>query len=895
MSILKRLRPDGILDPKGKYLNPFNNQPYTKCYFNLSKKWSEYVTWTDHEKIFDMIDKNSVVLLIAATGAGKTVTIPKLLLHYFGYQQKIICTTPRQATTANAAEYAGICMDVPIFALDENCKQIVDPNITGKDKRIPTGNLYVGYTYSGVNFADRTTKLLFSTDGLIKQMILGDPDLTQYAGVIIDEAHERSVNIDVLMALILDVCKRRPEFKVIIMSATIDQSLFTDYFDRIGLKGKYTVYIPKNNNTQYAIDYRKEYRRIDRSKLVDIVYSKIESIILNQAYPVGDILAFVTSEAETVKVEKLIKRNIEKLPLNRRPYVIPFTATISQSNKDIATKKDSLKNIAPDPQFAPQGYAMKVIIATNVVESSVTFEDPLVYVVESGLAFEKKFDAANYCYETGKFYVSQASIKQRCGRTGRTNAGYCLQLYTDEQFTREFIEFTPPKIVLEDITKELLGLACLPMHGNVKQALDFIENKMIEPVRNYKDAIRVARENLVNMGFATESGDISPLGRVCNNFGMFDVKIAKMIIAGYYLGCMWYSIVLGALLHEVQSLDDLFYKPPGMEPSEVEEIVLRNIRNFKSETGDHITLLKIFDAWNRSQNRKQFCQQYGLNDYNLSKVQTTIGELHKRVKSNATQIRSLWLFGVPPEVLAVQDAVMYGGSSKTKTEQETDKELQIDRIESHIDKIFDNMANSSLPQILDSQFTTADLNMEEMVRGGGVLNHVLDDPKTQENSSTNYSNGGKRAKTRKNVQYGSGKKEEKEARKQEEANLMQKVKKWEKVMNIITLRDLKPKYINIPAEFGAKILGALYYGFSTNIAAYSGLGKKYTVKYSPLKGSIGKSILDIENITPPWVIYHEFVVSKEQNRETAKLSIVSGLDPRTMAIFLNLEEVKKKL
>jgi len=507
MSILKKLRPDGILDPKGVYLNPFNQQPYTKCYYGQSKNWSTYPTWTDHEKIFNMIHNNSVLLLIAATGAGKTVIIPKLLLHYFGYKEKIICTTPRQQTTSSAAEYSAFCMDVPMFYLDKECKNIEDPNILGKDKRILTGNMFIGYQHgaSGSKYTDRSTKLLFATDGLIKQRILNDPDLSEYMGIIIDEAHERSVNIDVLIALILDICKRRPEFKVIIMSATIDEKLFTNYFDRIGLKGNYTVYIPKVNTTQYSIDLKPELHPIDKSKLPELIYAKIESIILNPKLPTGDILAFVTSESDTVKVEQLIKKNIAKFPLNRRPYTIPFTAAINQSNKDIATKKEALKKIPPDPHMAPQGYAMKVIIATNVVESSVTFEDPLVYVVESGLAFEKKFDAANYCYETGKFYVSQASIKQRCGRTGRTNAGYCFQLYTDYQLNNEFIKFTPPKIVLDDITKELLGLSCLPMHNNVKAALSFIENKMIEPVSNYIDAIKVASNNLINMGFANES------------------------------------------------------------------------------------------------------------------------------------------------------------------------------------------------------------------------------------------------------------------------------------------------------------------------------------------------------------------------------------------------------
>ena len=928
MSILKKLRPDGILDPKGKYLNPFNQQPYSKCYYKASKNWSEYVTWTDHEKIFNMIHNNSVLLLIAATGAGKTVIIPKLLLHYFGYKDKIICTTPRQATTSAAAEYASYCMDVPILQINAaDCKVVEDPNILGKDKRILSGNLFIGYQHgdSGTKFTDNSTKLLFITDGLLKNRILNDPDLSEYMGIIIDEAHERSVNIDVVIALILDICKRRPEFKVIIMSATIEQSLFTDYFDRIGLKGKYAVYIPKVNATQFTIDYKPETVPINRSKLVDVIYAKIESIILNPALPTGDILAFVTSESETQKVEKLMKLNMAKFPLNRRPYTIPFTAKINQSNKDIATKKEALKKIPPDPQVAPQGYAMKVIVATNVVESSVTFEDPLVYVIESGLAFEKKFDAANYCYETGKFYVSQASVKQRCGRTGRTNAGYCFQLYTEHQITKEFLKFTPPKIVLEDITSELLGLSCLPMHNNIKSALSFIENKMIEPVRNYSDAIRVARNNLVNMGLATESGDISPLGRICNEFGKYDIKTAKMIIGGYYLGCMYVSIVLGALLFVVRSLDDLFYKPPGMESFKADALVKKILMSFKHESGDHLTLLRIFTGWQNSPNRKLFCQQHSLQESILNTVQISIDDLLKIVKKNAPNIRSLWLFGVPQEILTIQDAVMRGGStghSSRYTDDDDDDDLRIDEMEAAVTEHFDNPATN--PNITNSDHQFEEL---ETVMSGGSIPFPYFGEATLDSDSVDRDRARKldsdsvawarkldsAHKLTKKVQFGSGPpigknparsvtpkgvkgvKGVNAENKKHDVNPAIKLAKWENVMNVITLKDLKPMHLNVPVELYRKVLGALYYGFSTNIASFSGVSKNYNVKYSGLKGSIAKSILDIENITPNLIIYQEFVVSKEPPRPSSQLSIVSILDLPTIKIFLNIDDIKKKI
>lgn len=900
-----QLRPDGILDPDGKYLNPFTQQPYSKCYYNQSKKWKEYVTWTDNKRIFNMLHKNSILLFIAATGAGKTVIMPKLLLHYFGYQYPIICTTPRQITTSNAADFAAVCMDVPIYALDSNtCTPIEDPNIHGKEKRIPTGLSFIGYKFQGSEkyLVTTDTKLLFATDGTIKQMILNDPNLTKYMGVIIDEAHERSVNIDVLMALILDICHRRPEFRVIIMSATIDPKLFTNYFEKLGFKGKYDVYIPTVNTTQYPIDFKKEYRKIDKSKLVDVVYSKIESIILNPSYPAGDILAFVTSEAETVKVKNLINRNMNKYPLNKRPYAISFTAIISPKEKLIATKKGGLSQAQPNPQLAPNGYGMRVIIATNVVESSVTFEDPLVYVIESGLAYEKKFDAKNYCYETGKFYVSQASIKQRCGRTGRINAGYCFQLYTQQQHDEEFIQFTLPKIVLEDITKEVLSLACLPQHGTLTQALDFIENKMIEPIKNYKDAIKVAKLNLIEMGFCTDSGDITPLGRVCNSFNKFDLKIAKMIIGGYYLGSMWWCIILGGILQEVRGLEDLFAKPPGMEASEVEDLVLKNMLAFKDNSGDHMTLLKIYYFWSQNSDPKQFANQNGLNDHKLNDIKKTVMDLYETVKKNATEIKSLWLFGVSQEILTANDALLYSGGGNKQ-------ELYLDdEIEEELTELENNITNS-INKNRDNQFKDIEKRIKLMQEGGDYapeirqwesnkyisrpihINHRNDIFKKK--TKKLYLSGGMTL-TCKNMS-GSGKKEEKEQKKHEEDKIKNQALKVEKIMNYISLKNLKPMYLNIPQTTIEQILGALFYGFSTNLASYTGIGKKYTVKFSDIKGSITKSILDLTNITPYLVIYHEFIVSKEQNRESAKLSIVSECYQSTIGLFTNLSEILKKI
>ena len=394
------IRPDGIMDPEGKYLNPLTQQPYSKQYFHWSirKKpdgtpdgWIKFDPWKDRMEIFRKIHKYNILLTIIPPGTGKTVIIPKLLLHYFGYERKIICTTPKQTTTSEAGIYAAKCLDVPIFEVNETGTDIPNPN--AKNKEMPfydTGNRIIGYNYGGLRstYSSPNTKLLFCTDGILKNMLLqnaGDPNLSNYGGVIIDEAHERSVNIDIVIALLLDIIKRRADFKVIIMSATIDKKFFTDYFKRIGLGEVYSIYESPGTKAPFERIEKKEIKPIDQQHFIDIIYKKIHSIILNPELPIGDILAFVTSDPETKKLQNKLNNNLKDFADNNKPYVIAFSAQINESEKAIATKKNALQLYVKPNVAAPLGYNRKVIIGTNAVESSVTFGDDMKYVIESGL------------------------------------------------------------------------------------------------------------------------------------------------------------------------------------------------------------------------------------------------------------------------------------------------------------------------------------------------------------------------------------------------------------------------------------------------------------------------------------------------------------------------------
>jgi pre-mRNA-splicing factor ATP-dependent RNA helicase DHX15/PRP43 len=1023
---------DGIMDPVGKYPNPLTGQPYSKGYLYLANKkkangepdgWTKFDTWRDRIDIIKKIHKYSILLVKIPPGTGKTVIVPKLLLHYFGYKRPVICTGPKQETVKLAAEYASKCLDVPLYQMNDTGGFVEDPNITAPkaDKKIETGLRIVGYSHgSNKRMANKNTLLLFTTDGTVKGKIQGgDENLAGYGGIVVDEIHERSVNIDIVIAMLMNIVKRRPDFKVIFVSATMDLNLFQEYLKRIDLAHAYTIYSLPDSKPPFRRKIISELKRIDTQNLVDVVYKKINEIILNPQLPIGDILAFVTSDAEAGKIRKKIENNMRNFPINNKPYPLAIAAKTNNEEKDLATKA-KVSSFPPTPD-APQGFARKVIIGTNVVESSVTFDTDIRYVVETGLSYEKLYDPVNYCYVTGKNYVSKASVDQRCGRTGRTCDGICYQLYTPWQL-KEFEEFNSPQILQEDMTKDFLGIIALPTNGNLQKGLAYLST-MIEPPKNYQNAVKRAYSNLLNMDLINASGDITLLGRLLSQaFSKTDLKAGKMIVGSFFLQCHELAVPLAAILQNVASYEDIFMKPPGIDDDkEIERQYNENIAKLKDDRGDHLTLLKLYYFWINSPNPSEFAYTNKLKIGILSNIQRTEAELMKEVEKIVPWLNGLNLFNMPNIVPGVQHGgtnslfttrnisefrgykfdgeviyedddnetiptpanVLEGGYSSVDLDRELHSDIHGDSDDSDLDsEDLELSAISKMPSSaeIDSLIGGAD---EEARKNAGLLvsptpeakrelykelskNHAIGSSADIQNNSgvselfdkVSWNGGGNsnddsrsrrsskikqtssktlkhepssnsaagisfnilrekdtiNNKTRKRLisnlafetsndtsnkvsqlQLGGGVKKKEDA-KAKEKEMQKKIERNRKIMDILTLKGLPQKTLVIPSDKIDRLYAALYFGFSNNIAAYSGSGKKYHVKFSPEKASIGKTIFDFNNQTPDWVIYNEFTKTKMPGRpDDAKLSIVSALRPQDFLTFLDINDIKKQL
>jgi HrpA-like RNA helicase len=429
-----------------------------------------------------------------------------------------------------------------------------------------------------------------------------------------------------------------------------------------------------------------------------------------------------------------------------------------------------------------------------------------------------------------------------------------MQLYTKEQYA-SFQKFTDPKILVEDITKDLLGIINLPMNGNVQKALEFVNN-MIEPTDNYKVSLSRAYFNLLELDMIDHAGNLLPLGRVCNGFNKFSINIAKMCVGGYYLGCLSYIMALGGILSVIMSIEDMFNKPYNMdEDPAIEKAYYDNILKHKHDAGDHITLLIIFLGWLNSPAQNDYVAEHGLNGHTLRQCKTAYEDLMKEVKKAKADIRNLNLFGVDNNILA------FGGSRKK----------------------YDNNNN-----YVSSHNRNIKLYHKNIKTFGG--NH----------KPRSFTQSGGKSKKHSNKSHSKGKKQSKQRKpKQPSIKLDPKYARNLKIINLLSLQGLPPGMPLVqPSTVAGQILTALYYGFSTQIASYTGVGNKYNVKFSNIKASIAKSVYDYEDAKrkPDFVIYNEFTVTKTMGRpDDAKLGIVSEIRANEFSHFININELRAKL
>jgi pre-mRNA-splicing factor ATP-dependent RNA helicase DHX15/PRP43 len=672
------MAPIGILDPNGKANNPLTGEPYKNIYrdpnknigrenptyASLGKVWSGFPMYAKKEEAIRAIHDNQVTLVISGTGSGKTVLTPKFALHALNYQGRIVVTTPKKLTTKGAAEFAAKTLDVKV----------------GKE---------IGIKYKGSDkswYSKTESKITYCTDGYILARLMSEPLLPTFDCVIIDEAHERGVNIDLLLMLLKELIVKRPTFKLIIMSATINEQIFIDYFPKPTFTFKM---VDAGEGTSYEI---KEYfldkpiNRFDENgNLInnkDYIDKAVEIVVdIMKSGEEGDILVFFTGNAEIrdgcIKLHQKISafnRNT-----NKKLYCQFLSAGTGKEDEKLIINRNDYKTLPNGP------YTRKVVFSTNVAESSITI-DGLKFVVDSGLENINIYYSKKNMEALERKYISKASHKQRKGRVGRTFPGVCYNVFTKKEYDN-FRDFSVSPIILEDIGAYILRFFAddtfvshvdLPFAYSDQQGGSIVKNNKIKAtsLQNFlrrfieppsEEAVKRVLFRLQVLGGMEIKGNKGYINNMGRGMADFDTKleIGRMLIAGYNYKCRDEICELAAMMNLSEFSVDKFIemrlkKQKSWSPAKEKEEERKHkavITKYKSMYGDHISLLKIYQSFKARRydkidrrtgrvikeklgDAREWCKKHYLNYNRLDQVKYESKEFQRRFSSAIARERN---------------------------------------------------------------------------------------------------------------------------------------------------------------------------------------------------------------------------------------------------------------
>lgn len=529
------------------------------------------------------LSSHQVVIVCGDTGSGKTTQLPKIAIEMGRGTEgrRIGCTQPRRIAATSVARRVAEELQVEL----------------GRE---------VGYQ---IRFEDRTdretTRVKFMTDGVLLAETRNDPQLRQYDTLIIDEAHERSLNIDFILGYIHRTLARRPDLKIVISSATLDAGAFSAFFNGapvIEVEGR--TY-PVTDLYQPPLD--------DREPLAEQICRAFED--LGEIDRLGDTLVFLPGEREIRDATELLEGR-----KYRDTLVLPLFARQAGAEQSAV--------------FHPVRSKRRVILATNVAETSLTIPG-IRFVIDSGLARVSRHDPGSGIQRLQIEPVSQASARQRRGRCGRISEGVCVRLYSEEDF-EERPEFTDPEIMRSNLSGVVLQMAHLGLG-------DPLEFPFVDPPQPK----RVAQAYRV----LDEIGALTKLGKVVELTGLghtlarlpLDPRIGRILIAADEEGCLAEGLIIASAL----TVQD-----PRERPQDKQQAADEAHAKFRDKRSDFTGWLKLWFAIDEVRSKsgnqlRKFCQK---NFLNYRRTQEWLN-LHRELRDSLRQMK----WKLPPATQSITD------------------------------------------------------------------------------------------------------------------------------------------------------------------------------------------------------------------------------------------------
>lgn len=527
------------------------------------------------DQIVEAVKNEQVVIIAGDTGCGKSTQVPQYLMKA-GFK-KIACTQPRRIACISLSKR------VAFETLNEYASE-------------------VGYQIRFERHKNQHTRIIFITEGLLLRQMSSDNSLSSYDVLVLDEVHERHLHGDFLLGVVKCLLFQRKDLKLVLMSATINIKLFSDYFADTA----HVIQVPgrlhpiKLNYFPMSVEDRAS----KKERFNAMPYIRILQLI-DSKYPTderGDLLIFLSGMSEIQAVVDAAKEyNLKK----KTWIVLSLHSTLSLADQDKVF------------DYAPEGIR-KCIVSTNIAETSITI-DGIRFVADSGKVKEMSYDAVSKMQRLKEFWISKASAEQRKGRAGRTGPGVCYRLYSEEEY-QALEKYSTPELQRVPLDSLLLQMVSMGLPDARK--FPFIEPPAMENIEN-------SILSLKQQGALTACEKLTSMGKMLARLPV-DIPLGKMLIMGSLFHQAQPVLSLAAALSVQTPFTNRAFRDPECENAR---------KSLESDHGDPITLLNAFREWLEEKNHSRgtdrsgtrvWCRRRGLEEqrfYEMTKLRTQFKDL----------------------------------------------------------------------------------------------------------------------------------------------------------------------------------------------------------------------------------------------------------------------------
>jgi ATP-dependent RNA helicase DHX29 len=642
---VQNLNPQSLIDL-------WSSKATSHAYIAMSKSRRTLPIFEFKTELLTAIESHQVVIICGETGCGKSTQVPAYILENElsnGRQCKIYCTEPRRISAISLARR-------------------VSEELGERKSDVGTLNSLVGYAIRLESHITPQTKLVYATTGIVMRMLEGGNDLQEITHLVLDEVHERTIDSDFLLIVLRKLMLRRPELRVILMSATVNAEQFSNYLngapvlnvpgrtfpvqtkyleDAIEItgygknsgsnmnsnenededdlektqdssKGDLTGYSPQTVSTLAEFDeYRIDY---------ELVLRLLERIAKNALYAAYSkaILVFLPGLAEIRRMNDMLAGH----PVFVHDwYIYPLHSTI-------ATEEQEKAFLIPPPGIR------KIVLATNIAETGITIPD-VTCVIDTGKHREMRFDERRQLSRLIECFISRANAKQRRGRAGRVQNGLCFHLFTKARHDTSMAEQQTPEMLRLSLQDLVLRVKICKL-GGIEQTL----SEALDPplAKNIRRAI----DSLIDVKALTAGEDMTALGRQLAKLPL-DVFLGKLILLGSLFSCLDATLTIAAIL----SSKTPFSAPMGARA----QADLARIA-YKKGDSDLLTVYNAYCAWKRvCQTRSSFEYQFCRKNFLSPQILSSIEDL--KVQLTTTLVDSGFLSLDDNEKLALNRARFY--------------------------------------------------------------------------------------------------------------------------------------------------------------------------------------------------------------------------------------------